>query len=71
MIESSSGSTVIDSYLGSSMLFFCHVAIFYQIVLLFFIKNRCFVLDSLCSQEQLVNNLIKTDREKMNEEILT
>ena len=53
------------------MLFFCHVAIFYQIVLLFFIENRCFVLDSLCSQEQLVNNLIKTDREKMNEEILT
>ena len=53
------------------MLFFCHVAIFYQIVLLFFIKNRCFVLDSLCSQKQLVNNVIKTDREKMNEEILT
>ena len=34
---------------------------FYQIVLLFFIKNRCIVLHS-------VNNFNKTDREIMNQE---
>ena len=50
-IQSSSGFAVIDSSLGSPMHFFSHVTIFYQRVLPFFIKNGCFVLDSLYFQK--------------------
>ena len=54
--QSSSGSAVIDSPLGSSMLFFLHVTIFF---LSKTVSLTCF------------NNFNKTDRDKMNEEILT
>ena len=61
VIETSSGFAVKDASLGSSMLFFRHIAIFYQIVPRFFlIKNRCFVLYSLYSQKQLVERALVT-----------
>ena len=45
VIGSSSRSSVIDFSFGSPVVFFRHVAIFYQnVLLLFFIKNRCSVL---------------------------
>ena len=44
VIGSFSGFSVIDSYLGSSVLSFLHTSIFYQNTLLPFIKNGCSVL---------------------------
>ena len=74
MIESSSGSTIIDSSLGSSMLFFCYVAIFLSNRALCFNQKQmfCFAFIILLSKTislTCFNKFNKTDNKKMNEEI--
>ena len=54
VIESSSGFAVIDSSLGSSVLFFRHIAIFLSNRATIFFKNRCFVLHSFYAQKQFI-----------------
>ena len=70
MIESSSGFAVIDSSIGPSMLFFSHVAIFYQIVLPFLSKKDVWFYIHYIFKNTLMcfNNVFNTDRKKkMNE----
>ena len=73
MIESSSASAVIGSSLGSSMLFFRHVAIFLSNRATIFYQKQmfCFTFTIFSKTISLMcfNNFGKTDREKMNEEI--
>ena len=52
VIGSSSGSAVRDSSIGSSMLFFRHVAIFLSNRATIFFFKICFVLNSLYFQKQ-------------------
>ena len=55
--ESSSWPSLIDCSLGSSVLFFQYVAIFYlNVLLLFFIKNRCSVLHNISKKNFTLKN---------------
>ena len=53
VIGSYSGSPVIDFFLGSSVLFFRHVTIFYQTFYYFFINNRMLCFTVLYFQKEL------------------
>ena len=57
VIGFSSGSTVINSFLGSSVLFFRNVAIFLSNrATAFFIKSRCFVLHYILKKKLALNS---------------
>ena len=64
VIGSSSGSSAIDSSVGSSVLFFRHAAIFYQnVLLLFFIKNRCSALHYIFKKNFTVKGTLSGPRQ--------
>ena len=63
VIQSSSGFAEIGSSLGSSMHFFSHVAIFYQIVLPFFL-SKTEVLFYIHYIFTCLNNFNNTDHKK-------
>ena len=68
VIESSSEFAVIDPSLGPSMLFFSHVAIFYQIVLPFLSRKDFLFYIHYIFKNTLTcfNNFNNTDHKKIN-----